>query len=39
VNAIAVSYGAHDEELLATRPATARVASVAQLHRWLAENG
>jgi phosphoglycolate phosphatase len=38
VDAIAVSYGAHDEELLATRPAKARCASVAQLHRWLATN-
>ena len=35
VDAIAVSYGAHHEELLATRPARARVASVAELHRWL----
>jgi phosphoglycolate phosphatase len=39
VDAIAVSYGAHDEALLATRPAKARVSSVEQLHRWLGENG
>ena len=39
VEALAVSYGAHDEELLATRPARARVSSVEQLHRWLGENG
>jgi len=39
VDAISVSYGAHDEELLATRPARARVSSVADLHRWLNENG
>jgi phosphoglycolate phosphatase len=39
VDAVAVSYGAHDEALLATRPAKARVASVDQLHRWLSENG
>ena len=39
VDAVAVSYGAHDEELLATRPAKARCASVAQLHRWLAASG
>jgi phosphoglycolate phosphatase len=39
VDAVSVSYGAHDEGLLATRPALARVASVAQLHRWLDENG
>lgn len=39
VDAVAVSYGAHDAELLATRPARARVASVAELHRWLASPG
>jgi phosphoglycolate phosphatase len=39
VDAVAVSYGAHDEELLATRPAKARLASVAELHRWLASQG
>ena len=39
VDAVAVSYGAHHEELLATRPARARCASVAELHRWLAGNG
>lgn len=38
VDAIAVSYGAHHEELLATRPARARCASVAELHRWLLTN-
>jgi phosphoglycolate phosphatase len=38
VDAVAVSYGAHDEDLLATRPARARCASVAELHRWLATN-
>jgi len=36
VDAVAVSYGAHDEGLLATSPARARCASVAELHRWLA---
>jgi phosphoglycolate phosphatase len=35
VDAIAVSYGAHAEDLLATRPARARVDSVHALHRWL----
>jgi len=39
VDAVAVSYGAHDEELLATRPAKARVSTVSDLHRWLAANG
>ena len=39
VDAVAVSYGAHDEELLATRPAKARFGSVAALHRWLAASG
>ncbi len=39
VDAIAVSYGAHDEGLLATRPALARCASVTDLHRWLASHG
>jgi phosphoglycolate phosphatase len=39
VDAIAVSYGAHDEGLLATRPARARCASVGELHRWLATHG
>lgn len=36
VDAVAVTYGAHHEELLATRPALARVRSVTELHRWLA---
>jgi phosphoglycolate phosphatase len=39
VDAIAVSYGAHHEELLSTRSAKARCASVEQLHRWLATHG
>ena len=39
VDALAVSYGAHDEHLLSTRPALARMASVAELHRWLKDNG
>ena len=39
VDAVAVTYGAHGEPLLATRPARARVHSVAELHRWLAANG
>jgi phosphoglycolate phosphatase len=36
IDAVAVSYGAHEEKLLATRPARARCGSVAELHRWLA---
>jgi phosphoglycolate phosphatase len=36
VDGVAVSYGAHAEGLLATRPAKARFSSVADLHRWLA---
>jgi phosphoglycolate phosphatase len=39
VDAVAVSYGAHDAALLGTRPAKARCASVQELHRWLAANG
>lgn len=39
VEAVAVSYGAHHEALLATRPAAARCASVGELHRWLTTNG
>ena len=39
VDAVAVSYGAHDAELLDTRPAKARCASVAELHRWLTTHG
>jgi phosphoglycolate phosphatase len=35
IDAIAVNYGAHHDDLLATRPATARVESVEALHRWL----
>jgi len=38
IEAVAVSYGAHDETLLATRPAKARVTSVQELHRWLMAN-
>lgn len=38
IDAVAVSYGAHHEELLATRPAVARCASVPELHRWLLAN-
>ena len=38
VDAIAVSYGAHTHQLLATRPALARCDSVEELHRWLATN-
>ena len=39
VDAVAVTYGAHHAGLLDTRPARARVASVPDLHRWLATNG
>jgi phosphoglycolate phosphatase len=39
VDAVAVSYGAHHEELLATRPARARCATVRDLHRWLTTHG
>ena len=39
VDALAVSYGAHHHELLATRPALARCDSVDELHRWIATNG
>jgi phosphoglycolate phosphatase len=39
IDAVAVSYGAHDEKLLATRPAKARCTSVEQLHRWLTSPG
>jgi phosphoglycolate phosphatase len=39
VDAIAVSYGAHHGELLTTRPARARCASVAELHQWLTTHG
>jgi phosphoglycolate phosphatase len=39
VEAVAVTYGAHGEALLATRPARARVGSVDQLHRWLNAHG
>jgi phosphoglycolate phosphatase len=39
VDAVAVSYGAHDAKLLGTRPAKARCSTVAELHRWLNANG
>jgi phosphoglycolate phosphatase len=39
VDAVAVTYGAHHDELLSTRPAKARCASVAELHRWLTTHG
>jgi phosphoglycolate phosphatase len=39
VDAVAVSYGAHDLNLLGTRPAKARCSTVAELHRWLNANG
>ncbi len=39
VDALAVCYGAHDAELLDTRPAKARFDSVAGLHRWLTTHG
>ena len=39
VDAVAVSYGAHDADLLASRPARARFSTVAELHRWLASPG
>jgi phosphoglycolate phosphatase len=39
VDAVAVSYGAHDAKLLDTRPAKARCSTVAELHRWLNANG
>ncbi len=39
IDAVSVSYGAHPEELLSTRPARARCGSVEELRRWLAANG
>jgi phosphoglycolate phosphatase len=38
VDAVAVLYGAHHAELLGTRPAVARCASVGELHKWLGAN-
>jgi phosphoglycolate phosphatase len=38
IDAVCVSYGAHPEDLLATRPALARCESVESLRRWLATN-
>jgi phosphoglycolate phosphatase len=39
IDAVAVSYGAHDPALLATRPAKARCETVEELHRWLTASG
>jgi phosphoglycolate phosphatase len=39
VDAIAVSYGAHHDGLLTTRPARARCATVTELHQWLTTHG
>jgi phosphoglycolate phosphatase len=39
VDAVAVTYGAHDAALLATRPARARCDSVSELHSWLSTSG
>jgi phosphoglycolate phosphatase len=39
VDSVAVSYGAHGEALLATRPAKGRVNSVGELHQWLTKTG
>lgn len=39
IDAVAVTYGAHHDELLDTRPARARCASVGDLHRWLLTHG
>ena len=39
VDAVAVSYGAHHDDLLSTRPAKARVSTVPDLHRWLTNHG
>jgi phosphoglycolate phosphatase len=36
IDAVSVSYGAHPENLLSTRPAVARCGSVEELRRWLA---
>jgi phosphoglycolate phosphatase len=36
VDAVAVSYGAHDRTLLGTRSSKACLSSVEELHRWLA---
>ncbi|HET9579151.1 MAG TPA: HAD-IA family hydrolase [Usitatibacter sp.] len=38
VDAVAVSYGAHHDDLLVSRPAKARCRCVAELHRWLLSN-
>jgi phosphoglycolate phosphatase len=38
VEAVAVTYGAHDENLLMTRRSLARVSSVPELNRWLTAN-
>jgi phosphoglycolate phosphatase len=39
VDAVAVTYGAHHDELLDTRPARARCTSVAELRQWLLNHG
>lgn len=39
VDAVAVTYGAHHGELLRSRPAKARCATVTELHTWLLGNG
>src|SRR3954471_2331462 len=39
VDAVAVTYGAHPPELLATRPAIARCTSIPELRQWLATSG
>ena len=39
VDAVAVSYGAHHDDLLSTRAAKARVSTVPELHRWLTNHG
>lgn len=38
VDALAVSYGAHEEALLATRAAVGHARTVAELHEWLVAN-
>jgi phosphoglycolate phosphatase len=39
VDAVAVGYGAHSHDLLATRPALARCDTVADLDRWIRTHG
>ena len=38
IDAVAVTYGAHDDSLLATRRSLARLTSVPELHQWLTAN-